>query len=508
MSPRTCLIGLVLAACTAPPREPPPPPAIARVRVDVEAVQLKTDEVEARAVAPLTARLAAVPGVQTVAGRVAGRRAEIFVSGGRLADIRAAVAQASLPAEVAEPDVTAVAAAPALVVRLRGPDEWIESITGTLADGEGVEHVRVCGGVDLANEVALDLDLVRRAKLPVDELLATLDRRIREHEVEDRPLEHQLAHLELPCWYGEVSSRLCFIAGYQATMSLRDIADIAAAPRPRPCAAADAGGETIVASIYPRGDADPSRVAATARAILATPPERAEVATFPDAGEPLVVALEVAPQTDIAALGAALSRCLGALESPGEWAVTIDGETPEAQLVLAESAQHIRVHEALSRCSLVRRAAVLAPYAVADHRLILQFFGTSDELDSTVAIAHERLARAPGVTRLRVHGAAPDTGVQPRFLHLLALGPEHRESLQRLVAGRRFVETRDGQHVRITAMRPPDVPVRLTIDGRPAAALELRLRRASDRADIEAALTGLSLADGIELVIGDTFALP
>lgn len=570
MSRATWLLGLLLfGACTAPPKPqpaeaPPPAPApVPRVHVGLAVPDAEPAALDA-AVQVVESALARVPAVEAVLARADEGRADVVATLAHptaLTAVRDALAQvqSQLPPE-ATPTITRSDDTPPVFALALPPDGPEGSVVAALERTAGVARVEVCGGSDRI--LVVDLDRTRLAGVAIDRLIATL--------------EAGLA-ADLP---GPLHERLMPLAVDAAGRQLRDIAALRETRRPRPCAAFNARGPVLLFTVRAQFGADPTQALADARAhalghISPTLDFFADSLPTPESPALAVLALELEPAGDAPA---ALSRCLAGLDLP-PWALMAPGPAEpddpvvRARLLLATTplTPLAPVLSNISSCTGVKRTAVLAPLADADHAASVVLTGADPATLAALAdAAAAQLAALDGVTALRVLAPRPPAPVlelelqrealvahtiatadvaqalrlahAPLPLHPPAFARSHDLNVELDLADRTgpIDQLLNELHVhspvapvplaplvraRISASTPrpsgpeptlppsglelasppsgPELAPRYRIDREPAAALDLRLRRAADRERVQKALAaGLTLPPGVRLALG------
>lgn len=541
MARRTLLFGLMLvAACTAPPRPaeaPAPAPAPTHyARIGLRAPGLDAAALAAGAVQLVESALARVPGVTAMAARADDGRAEVIAtltSPVALEAVRAAL-ETSLPQLPRELDPLVLAresdAPPALVLAL--PPDHV-AVTAALEATPGVARVEVCGGRERVLTVALDRARLR--DVPLDGVLAAAGLAV--DSVDSIGPAERLADLPLAA---------------TPPRTLRDVAVMRETLRPQPCAAHTARGPVLLLSVFAQIGADPARVAADAlaRAVEPVSPTQDFFADgLPTADAPALAVLDL----DLRGEGeddapAVLARCLGSADLPA-WALMSPASadpptaatrpagqtsTRRARLLLAVTpvAPIESVRATLSLCAGVQRAAVLAPAADADHGMTVKVLGADPATLAAVAErAAERLATAPGVTGLRVFAARPRPVLRLDRAALAARGVAPADAAQALrlalgpvpIGGGVEIDLPDrtgafdhdlkdiyvqstGGPVALAGLVHADPPAWVPlyrVDREPAAALDLRLRRAADREAVQRTLAAdIALPAGLRLELG------
>lgn len=557
LSPGTWLSGLVLAAaCTAPPRPQPaaeatpaPPPPTAHVFV--AAPGLSAEAVEQLVIAPIEQTLAPLPDVKALVSRAADDRAEVTATLATPAAFTAVyeamkVGQTLLPYDTDLPVIHRGNPHPPVFVDTLLDDPI--SVPATIESFEriaGVGRVDVCGGSTAA--ISLDLDPARLGDRAVDSFIRLARLSLFDLRDSTLPTLEELPDLVLAAPEGAPPLRL------------RDVAVVRTRARPRPCKNLLDPGQ-VALLVVPQAEADPERVLADIHASLRSPSlDPAPVP--PDPGlPPAVLDLELA---DAEQAPKAVAACLRAV--PAVTGVTLVQPDPDAP---THARLHVSAHrepapqqtdpntppapptfpigpvrEALSSCSGVQRAAVVAPLAQSDHPLTVEVLGLELAALAPVAdAAAARLRELPAVTHARVY--APREAPQQQFLldrsalaarglvpdpdvMRLALGPHELGRLQggvpvlldltdrtgsqeqifsRLTLASAAGAIRLSELVRVEA-GPPVARPRYHVDGQRAALVELRLRRAADRSAVEDALKTLELPPGLQVRLGPALAL-
>lgn len=527
MSRTTWPFGLVIvaAACTAPPRVEVAPvsasaPAV-RLQIGLDAPDLDAAALDAAALHPLESALADVAAVTAVAARIDDGHAEVIATlttPAAIDAVRAALERARLPAIVGSPRLTRLSDLTPVLTLALPADGSDGAVRTALERTPGVARVDTCGGHEPL--ITVELDRTRLADIPLDRLIEAV---------------HSAAHLDTS---DPLPERLAATAIAGTRHTLHDLASVRDDRRLRPCAARTARGPVVLLSVFAHPDADPRKVAVDARVgavSLVSPTLEFFADPLPTADAPslAVLALELA-RTDLAATD--LADCLAAGPGLPPWALTFpDPSTPERATLLLATPDTFPIGHApkdMSHCTTVKRVGVLAPRADADHALGVRILGPDPIALAAIAdLAAERLASVPGVTHLRVlaprerppsfrldrqalaaRGIAVDLAA--RVLHLAvaplplttATGrtieldlPDRTGSLENLhigsVAG--LVPLAE-----LVLPAQPQYAPRYRLDRVPAAAIDLRLRRASDREAVQDALQGLILPTGLRLELG------
>lgn len=546
MSRSTCLIRhvltalLLLAGCTAPPRPvpdlpaPTPAPPV-QVRVGTTVPGFGALELDAAVTRPLEAALAGVPDVTELYARTGPDRVDIVAtlkSPAAIDAVRAAVTGAlpRLPEAVEHPVLTRIdGVQPALTLAV--PPEFAGTVGDTLEQITGVARVEVCGARERRLIVGLDPERLDRA--PVDQVITAV-----EAALADPDPAPAIEHL---------SSRP--VAG---ALQLRDLAVVQDGLLPATCHAYGARGPVVLLTVLTQSGADPAEVAAAARAravelVSPTVDFFADPVPPADAPELAVLALELA-RTD--SVGSDLAACLARAPGLPAWALTVpvdavpDPAVARARMFLAgvPAAPLQPVLKNLSQCTGIQRVAVLAPRAAADHGLSVRVLGPEVlDLLTTARRLSAQFAGLPGVTALdlvAVH--APQTrtieldrdrlaarGV-PAAVAARAVGLALAPLTVRGPAGELVdidLTDRTGpidQLLTRVRLGSPSGPVALAelarvadhelpplhrIDQTPAIVVELRLRRAADREDVERVVArDVELPAGLRVELGP--ALP
>lgn len=528
MSFRPWLLGLVLAgACTAPPRQQPPAPAPARerelVRVELAAPGLPAAEIELQAVAPLERALAGLPGLKALYARADDGVAELALDW-PAPDLEAArvaldAARRELSPAFGAPVLRHGVELPAVVLRLaldRPPPEFP---LGPFLQLPGVARVEVCGEFDTM--VAVELDVQRLAGVPLDRVLDALRVPVRSPE--------ELGALEIP----------------GAGRRVSDLAQISVRPRPTPCHDHTGDGAATLL-VFPQRGVDPAQLAAGFRDLGLAQGPRARISVIPAEGEPAPALLDLELEPGDDALPA-LTACLGAAPRVRAWAL-FGPERPadrpaHLRLAVAAAAPQLAgktlqaawpiepVREALAACSPVRRVSIVAPAADADHALSLRILGPDPEgLAALAESALGAVSGVPGVTWARVFaprerpvrelrggGAARLAGVlrlaagplevgavgdSPLVVDLLPRTGTIELTIAQLSVSEGDQVVPLAGLVRAEAGR--EWAPRFRVDRQSAALVELRLRRASDRDAVQAALSrAVPLPTGVRVELGD-----
>lgn len=549
LSLRTWLSGLVLAAaCTAPPPPPPQPtaaplpPPTTTVGVAVVAPEMPAAMVEALIAAPIEDALAGLPDVRALASRADDGLVQIAVVLPATPDafsvVRAALPLADLPSDAWTPTVfdAAPVDAAAVVILTDSPD-LTPSVLTAIQRRHGVGRVEACGGGEPRGQIDLDLDRVTAAAPGVDVVLDAIERAV--HDLRGPPALEDMSELALG----------------PAGLKLRDVAVIRRTLAPRPCFDPRAP-DAVTLVVSPQHGADPRRVAdgvLEVAAELAVPPR-----AFPAPGDLLATfALELDP-----AAAPALDACLRAVPVVRDHALV--APRPAAGPALDRATLHVAaaavpaapatpgqpapqptfpiepVREALSACTGVLRVAAVAPHSQADVALTIEVLGPDPSALAELAARAAAVAHARAeVTLARVLAGAPAPGLDLRVDRqaAAALGVDLRTIGQaaRLALGPVDLDARTDLPIRVDIPDRPDAPAlfarlmasspqgprplsslvtlaatpptlrpRYRVDRRPAALVELRLRRADGRDALDAALRELSRPDGVELRLGAT----
>lgn len=569
LSPRAWLLGHALAlACTAPPRpqpgpevDPGPPPPPPTVVVTVDAPGLSAADVEAQVAAPLEAALARVPAVTALTSRLDDDRATItatVTSPAALTAIRDALAaaQTHLPHSTDLPVIHRGNPEPAaLVLTIVDMPDAADLARERLVRVSGVARVDVCGGASAA--LTITLDPRRLADLATDDVLRALEDPLRAPLFGDHPALTFDDLRALPL---------------RSDRTLRDVATVARTATPRPCA--NFLDDDVALLVVPQAGADPARVAADARAavrdvvparLLAVPAEADLLAvldlelapTAPDAVETCLRRLPAVTDLALVRPDEASEPAPQAPPAPADPAAPVHARLylaarpepppapPTANPAPAPTFPIGPVRETLSACAGVRRAAVVAPLAVADHPLTVEVLGPDPAALARVADQAAALLRGlPGVTLARVHAPrerpAREMTLTPALDAFFPSGrPTTIPTVVRLAVGPLELGRLDGLPVRLDLFDRPGaieqvlplltvaaengpVPLssfarldvapstlvpRYRVDQQPAALVELRLRRAADRETVTSALQTLERPPGLQVRLGPALAL-
>ena len=396
------LFATITLACTAPPRpveaQPAPAPPV-HVRISVTTPAARPPISTPRWPSRSKSALSRVPVVRQIYTRSADDRVDLAVTltdAGAIAVVRDALASAlpQLPDAAEHPLITRVdGVRPALALATQ--PEFAATMASALERTAGVGRVDLCGVGE--RRTAVILDRTRLAGVALDRLIAAVTDAVAQPD--PAPLHERLATLP--------------IAG---ELRLRDVAVLQDGVRPPSCRAWTARGPVALVTAFTQSGADPAKVAADARphaVDLVSPTVDFFADPLPaEGGDLAVLALELRPRDD---LGPALAGCLAAVPGLPAWGLTV--AEPDPADLAARARLHVgvlptfpieHVRNAMSRCAGVKRIAVLAPAADADHGLSLSVQGP--DLDVCAGLAGrlaERLASLPGVTGLQVRAPRP-----------------------------------------------------------------------------------------------------
>lgn len=507
------LVALALGACMAPPpreqtvREAPPlaAPPPARVRIELSAPGMSAEALAETAVAPLERALAGVPDLRRIFARVDEGTAELALEGvaSRLSEVREALvaARPSLPAALEEPILRVEPEAVAVAFR-HPPDA---DLVAALQRVAGVQRVEVCGGSDEVVRVELDASRVRASGLGVDEVLRSLSEAGRGASLE------ALAATPLP---GE--------------RRLRDVAQVLTSRQETECRDhRDEGRATYL--IYPQRGAELTVLASTVRAAV---PGAQDFMPAPEQPAPARMDLELGGAVEPAALAA----CLAAVPGASAWALVgpEPGPAPIFLRALVPGSVGSAARDALVGCGGVRRASL-----ASDEALALAVIGpNAAELAATAELAAKSLERVRELTWIRVvaprerprveleldrdalaasGAAAPPIAAASRLAAgplpgppgvVIEMSPRTGDIGQDLAA--LSVRTARGLTPLASLVRDASAPGRAPlyrVDRHAAAFVELRARRAEDRARVQEALgAALRLPSGVRVELGG--ALP